>query len=537
MHERSNMIDIRLRRRRVRLENSRKNKRLLSRRENQNILNEFLLSLKEENKSKYTIKRYQYVLRNFMKVMDKPFSLIQTDDIQKWIHGQEKNWSKKAKYVHLSNIRIFYRFCMDRGYTDKSPVHFRGKVGERTEVYWEVSITLPNKETERVINEFLLSLKNTNEGENNIISYRRKLQCFFKEQGTSYTFITPNDIKLWISKYEKVRKRKTIQSYINSLLIFYDYCLEKGYIKESPIQYLDKRKEGKYWEVHVFLPNQENLRVINDYLLHLKAMNYSKATIKFYRFSLQTFFKNRKELFSDLASETILIWLNQYKKGRKETTFSNQLSALTSFYAFCIEEGYIEKSPIKARWYPRLPKPIPKYLEKDEVAKVWQESEKEGLRNRALMEFLLSSGCRIGEVHHVNRTDIDLEERTALVKGKGNKIRQIHFTEKCALLLERYLESRNDQNPALFVKMKGKPTRLSIVRMQSILREIGERAGLTGSFHPHRLRHTFATQLLEKGADLAYIADELGHSELVSTQIYANVTKRKIISMYRKYMG
>jgi integrase/recombinase XerD len=172
-----------------------------------------------------------------------------------------------------------------------------------------------------------------------------------------------------------------------------------------------------------------------------------------------------------------------------------------------------------------------------EVVKVQHQVEKESIRNRALVEFLLSSGCRIGEVHLLDRQNVDLENRTALVLGKGNKIRQVHFSEKCALLLERYLALRTDKDPALFVTSLGKPNRLSKKWVQNHLRKIGKQAGLSGSLHPHRLRHTFATELLAKGAELSFIGDELGHSNLLTTQIYARLLNTEIIAKYRMYMG
>ncbi len=157
------------------------------------------------------------------------------------------------------------------------------------------------------------------------------------------------------------------------------------------------------------------------------------------------------------------------------------------------------------------------------------------LRNQLLVEFMLTSGCRVGEVHQLNREDVDFENRTARVIGKGKKIRQVHFSDKCAVLLDRYIDSCPQTSPALFVTTTG--TRLGTRRIQKIIQDIGEKAGFDKRLHPHRLRHTFATELLAKGAELSFIGDELGHSNLETTQIYARLPKREIIALYRKYMG
>lgn len=198
-----------------------------------------------------------------------------------------------------------------------------------------------------------------------------------------------------------------------------------------------------------------------------------------------------------------------------------------------MQEEYLERSPIKNRWYPRLPEPIPKYLGKRDIAITRQHSEKMSLRNQVLVEFLFTSGCLVGEVHRLNKADVDLEKRIARVVGKGRKIRDMHFSEKCAILMERYFD--NHHSEALFIKSSGE--RLSISGMQCVIKKLKKEAHLPSSLHPHRFRHTFATELLSKGAELSFISDELGHANLQTTQIYARLSKSEIIALYRKYMG
>jgi site-specific recombinase XerD len=293
----------------------------------------------------------------------------------------------------------------------------------------------------------------------------------------------------------------------------------------------------RYWELKIQLPNEENQKVINEYLLSLKLANKSFHTINNLRYFFQMFFKEQKVSFKSLTSFDIQNWFIQHDSGRKKNTIIYHVSALSTFYYYCVEEGYLEKSPIKSRWFPRRPKPVPKYLNKVEIAKVRRQAETFFLRDRALLEFLLATGCRVGEVHRLDKSDVDLENRSATVVGKGTKIRQVHFTEKSALLLERYLQSRADDHPSLFVSRKGKPERLSTRWIGRLFNHLGKKAGIVGTLHPHRLRHTFATELLSKGADLLFIADELGHSDIQTTQIYARLPNQKIISLYRKYMG
>jgi site-specific recombinase XerD len=294
----------------------------------------------------------------------------------------------------------------------------------------------------------------------------------------------------------------------------------------------------RYWELTKVLPNEVNQKVVGHFLLNLKLSNRSEITILGYRRFLEWFFGDMENSFSILSSDKILHWLQENRGQIKDSTHRKRLDVLSSFYNFCVNESLIERSPIKRRWFPRLPKPVPKYLEKGDIAKVRNESERTSLRNQAIVEFMLTSGCRIGEVHRLNTEDIDFENRTARVVGKGKKIRNVHFSEKCAVQLEQYLESRpQNVNSPLFLTQRGKATRLSIQGIREVIRKLGEKAGVTSRIHPHRLRHTFASELLAKGADLPFISEELGHANLETTLIYARLPQQQIVAQYRKYMG
>lgn len=290
-----------------------------------------------------------------------------------------------------------------------------------------------------------------------------------------------------------------------------------------------------YWELKKQLPNAENQEAVREFLLNLKIANRSRLTVMRYRWFLERFFGDMHESYTKITSDCILEWFNKKEGNLKEATLRFRFSILASFYNFCIKEYNLERSPIKRRWFPRLPQPVPKYLGKEEIAKTRQQIEKNSLRNQVLVEFMLASGCRVAEVHQLDRREVDLENRTARIIGKGKKVRQVHFTDRCALLLEKYLNSRQDDSSALFVTSTGR--RLSIRMMQQVMNNIGKEMGMVGTLHPHRLRHTFATEFMAKGAELSFIGAELGHSDLKTTQIYARLPKKEIISLYRKYMG
>ncbi|PYF07569.1 tyrosine-type recombinase/integrase [Ureibacillus chungkukjangi] len=504
--------------------------------DNQRVVNEFLFTMKNLNRKVNTIVVYRGCLSYFFKDWEKAFTSITLDEIRQWFNEeQKKKTESNIDDRYIKPLRSFYSFCEEVGYIVEPPIE--KKSWNRTpERYWEIQRPLRNRKNKVIINEFLFNLKNINKTKRTIENYRVILQFFFKERKELFSSITSIDIDHWMNDQIKNKSKDTVGRNLSVIRTFYRFCIKQGYMEKSPVKYPWERdgSNRKYWELKSQLLNDKNHQVINEYLLSIKLANLSERTIQDRRFYLERFFKNEKESYDNLKSEYIQKWFIERKEMLQETTISSYLSMLSAFYLFCVEEGYVEKSPIKSRWFPRLPKPMPKYLEKEQIAKIRMQSEEHPLRDLLIVEFLYASGCRIGELNTLNRTDVDIENRTALVLGKGKKFRKIHFTVKCAILLERYLETRDDNHPALFLSER--ETRLGIQRIRDILKNIGKRVNLVGSLHAHRFRHTFATELLAKGADLSFIADELGHRNLQTTQIYARLPKRELILMYRKYM-
>ncbi|RYG71389.1 hypothetical protein EU245_14300 [Lentibacillus lipolyticus] len=292
----------------------------------------------------------------------------------------------------------------------------------------------------------------------------------------------------------------------------------------------------KDWIEDSNISNRGNAEIIHDFLLSLHLANRSGATIKQYRLLLERVFSDFKKPITELSSNEIHEWIQNNCGYLKERTIEFHISVLSSFLTFCRREGYVDSLFIKKRWRPKLPSSIPKYLSNKDLAKTKLEAEKTTLRNRTILEFMLSSGCRVGEVHRLNKEDIDLENRTAMVTGKGKKIRYVHFSDTCAILFEKYLSNHPKDKNALFLTYYTRE-RLGIRSIQLLLNKIGEEAALDNRLFPHALRHTFATRLLSKGADLSFIAEELGHSNMDTTRVYAHLPKKEMVSLYRKYMG
>ena len=292
----------------------------------------------------------------------------------------------------------------------------------------------------------------------------------------------------------------------------------------------------KYWIVENENIHPENLEILNEYLLDLKLTNKSKQTIMEYSWFLQRFLIFINKPVTDLVSDDIFDWTNKKCGCLKPATKNRHLAVISAFIQFCQQEEYLsEDVQVKSRWRPKLPKTQPKYLDKEELAKVKLAAENFKLRDRALFEFLLTSGSRVGEAVGLDIEDLDLEIRSARVTGKGNKTRDVHFSESCALLLEKLLENHPGNTSAVFLNRWG--NRMHVRSVQNIMAKIGEKAGLNRKLTPHCLRHTFSTYILSKGADIEFISEELGHANLATTCIYARVLDEQVVATYRKCMG
>jgi integrase/recombinase XerD len=154
---------------------------------------------------------------------------------------------------------------------------------------------------------------------------------------------------------------------------------------------------------------------------------------------------------------------------------------------------------------------------------------------KALFEFMFSTGCRIGEIVTLDRNCINWEsQQSAIVRGKGDKEREVYFNIRCDIWLKKYLNSRDDNDPAIFATERN-PHRMSIAQMRYIIKRISNRAGINKIIHPHQLRHSYATHLLNNGAPLEVIPSLLGHKKSETTRIYAQLSGRIRQEFYKKY--
>ncbi|SFM33758.1 tyrosine-type recombinase/integrase [Salibacterium qingdaonense] len=280
----------------------------------------------------------------------------------------------------------------------------------------------------------------------------------------------------------------------------------------------------------------ETRLVLNDYLLSLKMANKAPATINKYRLILEMFFRDMSTPLEALPMDEVFDWLEAYGQTKKEKTRALVLTTLSRFFAFCQAEDYIDRPLVKTRWRPTIPDSLPKYLDDAEVTRMKMSAETYSLRDRAIITFLLSSGCRRTEASMLNTADVSFSNRSAVVTGKGRKLREIHFSEECRLLLEAYLRTRSSPSDAAPMFLNRFGERLKPIGIYKVVRKLRKETGLPSDIGPHHLRHTFATQMLARGADLSFIGDEMGHTDLNTTRIYARIPTEDMKAAYQKIM-
>jgi integrase/recombinase XerC len=285
--------------------------------------------------------------------------------------------------------------------------------------------------------------------------------------------------------------------------------------------------------------------VFNKYLNYLQVeRNASPYTVRNYTTDLLGFFQFLQERGLDSLKEVDKIVLRDYLSHLMERRFvrgsiARKLSAIRSFYRYLLREEIISTNPSATTASPKLDKRLPSFLtikEMERLLKAPNLTTPLGQRNRAFLELLYASGLRVSELARLNLEQITLDTREIRVWGKGAKERMVLMGKPAARALLTYLTQGrpillgNRKTNAVFLNRFG--GRLSERSVQSILQEYANQVGLDRRVHPHMLRHTFATHLLDGGADLRVVQELLGHASLSSTQIYTHVSKTQARKVY-----
>lgn len=270
-----------------------------------------------------------------------------------------------------------------------------------------------------------------------------------------------------------------------------------------------------------------NMDYLSMFLSAKKIEGCSERTIKYYEVTVLNLLNTIKTPIRKISTEEIREYLANYQKinNCSKTTVDNIRRNISSFFSWLEEEDYILKSPMR-RIHKIKTEKIVKETISDEAIETLRDSCT-CLRDLAMIDLLYSTGIRVGELVKLNVADINFEERECVVFGKGNKERRVYFDAKAKLHIIKYLESRTDNNPALFVTLDSPYSRLKISGVEIRIRELGRKNNL-GRIHPHKFRRTMATRAIDKGMPIEQVQKILGHSQIDTTMEYAIVNQNNV---------
>lgn len=283
---------------------------------------------------------------------------------------------------------------------------------------------------------------------------------------------------------------------------------------------------------------------VNSFIKYLEIeKNYSQYTILNYKKDLDEFllFLKKENIFSfkSVDYQILRSYLNDmFNKKYSSKTISRHLSSLRTFFKYLSRENVIEFNPMILISNPKEEKRLPVYLnykELEDILEIPDINTVVGLRDATILELLYSTGIRVGELVNIKIKDIDFNNKKIKILGKGNKERYVLFGDKCLNLLNKYLkESRSkllkNSCDYLFLNQRGTP--ISVRTTEKVFNDIVKKSSIKFNVSPHTLRHTFATHMLDNGADLNSVGELLGHSSLNTTAIYTHVSNERLRNVY-----
>ena len=280
----------------------------------------------------------------------------------------------------------------------------------------------------------------------------------------------------------------------------------------------------------------ESVDTVSLFITAKRIEGCSEKTLNYYRQTIFAMLSGIGKLAQEITTEDLRQYLTDYQTQRKSSkvTIDNIRRILSSYFSWMEDEDYIVKSPVRRIHKVKTASNI-KETYSDETLELMRDSCSE-MRDLAMIDLLASTGMRVGEMVLLNRDDVDFAERECVVFGKGDKERMVYFDARTKLHLQAYLESRNDDNPALIVSLKAPFNRLSIGGVETRLRELGRQLGVH-KVHPHKFRRTLATMAIDKGMPIEQLQQLLGHKRIDTTLQYAMVKQSNVKLAHRKYIG
>lgn len=281
------------------------------------------------------------------------------------------------------------------------------------------------------------------------------------------------------------------------------------------------------------IPNVEYLKMFID---AKQIEGCSERTLQYYRVTIEHMLGSIDTPIRKITTDEIRGYLVDYQKVNNcsKVTVDNVRRNMSSFFSWLEEEDYILKSPMRRIHKIKTKQPVKETITDEMIEKLRDNCT--CVRDLAMIDLLYSTGIRVGELVGLNISDIDFEERECIVFGKGDKERRVYFDAKAKLHLQEYIESRTDDNPALFVTLDAPHARLKISGVEIRVRELGRKLNID-KIHPHKFRRTMATNAIDKGMPIEQVQKLLGHVQIDTTMQYAMVNQSNVKLAHRKFIG
>lgn len=280
-----------------------------------------------------------------------------------------------------------------------------------------------------------------------------------------------------------------------------------------------------------------NIEYMDMFISAKRIEGCSERTLAYYKATIEHMLSIIVTPLRQVNTDDLRAYLAEYQliNNCSKTTVDNIRRNLSSFFSWLEAEDYIIKSPVRRIHKIRTGSKVKETLSEECIERLRDSCLH--IRDLAMIDFLYSTGIRVGELVNLNIGDINFEERECIVYGKGNKQRKVYFDAKAKVHLKRYLEQRNDYNDALFVTLDSPFERLKISGVEIRLRKLGRLALLEQRVHPHKFRRSMATRAIDKGMPIEQVQKLLGHQQIDTTMHYAMVNQSNVKISHRKFIG
>lgn len=313
---------------------------------------------------------------------------------------------------------------------------------------------------------------------------------------------------------------KQLQSTLESVLCNYE-------IRTAATESLEKEKTDY---------QEENQKLLTKFLAAKRIEGCSEKTLKYYRTTIEAMQAMLQKSVKRIMTGDLRQYLTDYQERRQSgrVTMDNIRRILSSYFAWLEDEDFIIKSPVRRIHKVKTALCVKETYTDEDLERMRDYCDE--LRDLAIIDMLASTGMRIGEMVLLNRRDINYNERECVVLGKGDKERIVYFDARTKLHLLDYLESRTDDNPALFVSLRAPYERVKIGCIETRLRELGKKLNIA-KVHPHKFRRTLATMAIDKGMPIEQLQRLLGHQRIDTTLMYAMIKQSNVKIAHKKFIG